>query len=88
MFVVKTLRHICFLYFVQFFIPIFGPQLSSQNLKTTSNNTLSWKIIMKITSNYDFLPPKNVFRHKNQVDTFSKTRKNLNLKFFVLVSAM
>ena len=33
MFAVKTLRHSCFFDFVQSFIPIFGPQLSPQNLK-------------------------------------------------------
>ena len=77
-----------FFYFVQSFIPIFGPQLSSQNLKKTSNNRLSSKITMKITWNYVPCSQKHVFRHKNQDDTLGKTRENLSLKFFILASAI
>ena len=47
-----------FFNFVQFFISIFGPQLSPHILKKTSNNILSKKIIIKITSNYDSWPQK------------------------------
>ena len=57
---VKALGHICFFYFVQFFIPIFGPQRSSENFKNLQitdflrnyykNNLKLW-----------FLAPKNMY---------------------------